>query len=223
MSQCLEVKVLCPAKWRRRTREAQGRHREVGSEGSVERMRGARNTNRIRGVTALGRVGTQPPSPPSTEGMFCKSSVYAQTVLRLTPGELQDALGSGVPRKLAEGGARLPDRPAAVSRGHSTYGAVGKARTVVKGSILRPVGPHARPGSRVESESWRRTPWQRMMLTLPNRRIRDPYVRWCGRGEAVRSPPIPIRANRDEHERQVGWSRTWSRTTKRIEIGKYSP
>ena len=24
------------------------------------------------------------------------------------------------------------------------------------------------------------------VLYLPNRRIRDPYVRWCGRGEAVR-------------------------------------
>jgi hypothetical protein len=47
MSQRSEVKVLCPARWRRRTREAQGRHREVGSEGSVERMRGARNTNLI--------------------------------------------------------------------------------------------------------------------------------------------------------------------------------
>ena len=155
MSQCLEVKVLCPAKWRRRTREAQGRHREVGSEGSVERMRGARNTNRIRGVTVLGRVGTQPQSPPSAEGLFCKSGVYAQTVLRLTPGELQDALGSGVPRKLAERGESLSDHPAAVSRGHSTYAGVGKARTVVKGSSLRPVGPHARPGFRGESESWR--------------------------------------------------------------------
>ena len=120
MSQCLEVKVLCPARWRRRTREAQGRHREVGSEGSVERTRGARNTNRIRGVTVLGRVGTQPQSPPSAKGLFCKSGVYARTGLRLTPGELRDALGSGVPRKLAEGGESFSDRPAAVSRGHST-------------------------------------------------------------------------------------------------------
>ena len=24
--------------------------------------------------------------------------------------------------------------------------------------------------------------------------VRDPYARWCGRGEAVRLPPIPIRA-----------------------------
>jgi hypothetical protein len=54
--------------WSRRTREAQGRHREVGSEGSVERRCGARDTNRIRGVVRSGRVGTQPQSPPSTAG-----------------------------------------------------------------------------------------------------------------------------------------------------------
>ena len=28
---------------------------------------------------------------------------------------------------------------------------------------------------------------------LPNRRICDLYVRWCGRGEVVRPLPIPIR------------------------------
>jgi len=135
MSQCLEVKVLCPARWRRRAREAQGRHREVGSEGSVERTRGARNTNRIRGVTVLGRVGTRPQSPPSAKGLFCKSGVDARTGLRLTPGELREALGSGVPRKVAEGGESFSDRPAAVSRGHSPYRLpIGKARTVAKGS-----------------------------------------------------------------------------------------
>ena len=25
-----------------------------------------------------------------------------------------------------------------------------------------------------------------------NRRVRDPYARWCGRGGAARLPPIPI-------------------------------
>jgi hypothetical protein len=30
-------------------------------------------------------------------------------------------------------------------------------------------------------------------LHPPNRRIRDPYVRWCGRAGAARFPPIPIR------------------------------
>jgi hypothetical protein len=54
-------------------------------------MRGTKNTNLIRGVTVLGPVGTQPPSPPSAEGLFCKSGVYAQTVVRLTPGELRSS------------------------------------------------------------------------------------------------------------------------------------
>jgi len=36
MHSSLEVKVLYPTWWRWRVSEAQGRHREVGSEGSVE-------------------------------------------------------------------------------------------------------------------------------------------------------------------------------------------
>src|SRR5919109_922356 len=60
--------LLSRCTWSRRTREAQGRHREVGSEGSVERTCGARDTNRIGGVVPLGRAGTQPQSPPSTTG-----------------------------------------------------------------------------------------------------------------------------------------------------------
>ncbi len=32
-----------------------------------------------------------------------------------------------------------------------------------------------------------------LWLYLPHRRIRDPNVRWGGRGEAVRSLPLPIR------------------------------
>ena len=56
--------------WSRRTREAPGRHREVGSEGRVERRCGARDTNRIRGVVRSGRVGTQPQSPPPTAGAY---------------------------------------------------------------------------------------------------------------------------------------------------------
>jgi hypothetical protein len=61
--------LLSRCAWSRRTREAQGRHREVGSEGSVERTCGARDTNRIRGVVQPGRAGTQPQSPPSTIGL----------------------------------------------------------------------------------------------------------------------------------------------------------
>jgi len=29
-------------------------------------------------------------------------------------------------------------------------------------------------------------------LTPSNRRVRDPYARWCGRGGTARCPPIPI-------------------------------
>ena len=61
--------LLSRYSWSRRTREAQGRHREVGSEGSVERTCGARDTNRIRGVVQSGRAGTQQQSPPSTIGL----------------------------------------------------------------------------------------------------------------------------------------------------------
>jgi len=47
MNDSLEVEVLCPAWWRRRTSEAQGRHREVGSEESVEQSRDPMDKNRI--------------------------------------------------------------------------------------------------------------------------------------------------------------------------------
>jgi hypothetical protein len=57
--------------WSRRTREAPGHHREVGSEGSVARRGGARDTNPIGGVGQSGRAGTPPHSPPSTSGRCC--------------------------------------------------------------------------------------------------------------------------------------------------------
>ena len=36
------------------------------------------------------------------------------------------------------------------------------------------------------------TPCRRPSLTPSNRRVRDPYARWCGRGGTARCPPIPI-------------------------------
>jgi len=47
MIDSLEVEVLYPVWWWRRISEAQGRHREVGSEGSVEQSRGPMDKNRI--------------------------------------------------------------------------------------------------------------------------------------------------------------------------------
>jgi hypothetical protein len=48
------------------------------------------------------------------------------------------------------------------------------------GAVLRSTGP-AEPGRSADRS-----------LSPPNRRIRDPYVRWCGRREIARSLPIPI-------------------------------
>jgi len=47
MIDSLEVEVLYPAWWRRRISEAQGRHREAASGGSVEQSRGPMDKNRI--------------------------------------------------------------------------------------------------------------------------------------------------------------------------------
>jgi voltage-gated sodium channel len=71
-------------------------------------------------------------------------------------------------------------------------------------------------------------------LNLPNRRIRDPYVQWCGRGEAVRPLPIPIRRQiqiGQQVTRQSGrprsrggvWSRVRMSRRCRNDIGSGSP
>src|SRR5713101_4685586 len=85
--------------WSRRTSEAQRRHREVRSEGSVERRCGATNRNRIRGVVRPGRVGTQPPSPPSTTGacFINPASMHRREydLPRETSGESWEVAGHG--------------------------------------------------------------------------------------------------------------------------------
>src|SRR4029450_7748222 len=95
-------------------------------------------------------------------GVLYKSGVYAPTGGRLTTGDLVCVLGRGGPRQLTRRGGNSSDSARGVSRRHSTGGHAGKARTVVKGSSLRPVVPHARPGLRVALESGRRTPWHRL-------------------------------------------------------------
>src|SRR5262249_2118550 len=39
---------------------------------------------------------------------------------------------------------------------------------------------------------------RRVLAKLSNRRGTDPYARWCGRGGAVRRPPIPINPSSSE-------------------------
>ena len=116
--------------WSRRTREAQGRHREEASEGSVERTCGTRNTNRIGGVVQPGRAGTQPQSPPSTSGLCFINSASMHGRYDNFTGGLPCASGSGVPRKLAEPGGSRVDPMGGVSRRHSRAQSGPKARTV---------------------------------------------------------------------------------------------
>ena len=104
--------------WSRRTSEAQGRHREVGSGGSVERMCGARDTNRIRGVVQPGRAGTQQQSPPSTIGLCFINPASMHRRYDSLPREI-----CGVSSWRTEGGVIPPDHLAEVSRGHSRPGA----------------------------------------------------------------------------------------------------
>jgi RNA-directed DNA polymerase len=66
----------------------------------------------------------------------------------------------------------------------------------------------ALPGSDVDGLGWPRLHrGSHRSLHPPNRRRRDPYGRWCGRGEVVRPPPIPIRClfnfnNRFHHDKE---------------------
>ena len=45
------------------------------------------------------------------------------------------------------------------------------------------------------------TPCRCPSSTPSNRRVRDPYARWCGRGGTARCPPIPMCA---QHVRSLG-------------------
>jgi len=56
MFDSLGVKVPCPAWWRWRAREAQGRRREAGSERSVDQRREPMNKNRMMRPTVWGEL-----------------------------------------------------------------------------------------------------------------------------------------------------------------------
>jgi hypothetical protein len=103
--------------WSRRTSEAPERRREVRSEGSVERMCGARNTNLIRGVARSGRAGMEQQSPPSTAERALSIRYLCIDATTTYPGRSALCPGTGLraeessltaPQKSAEGivGAR---------------------------------------------------------------------------------------------------------------------
>ena len=75
--------------------EAQGRHREVGSEGSAEQNRDLTYRNRIRGQA--GRAsGQRTAKPISIKGPEGKSGRCAGKTVKLTSGDLRRVRDSGL-------------------------------------------------------------------------------------------------------------------------------
>jgi hypothetical protein len=119
--------------WSRRTREAPGRHRAVGSAGRVERTCGARDTNPRGGVVPWGRAGPRPRRPPSTPDGAGYSGRLGTDGLTADRGSSAGCPQSGrraaassrtAAQQSAEGrGGRAPARlvrpPKAERRGHS--------------------------------------------------------------------------------------------------------
>ena len=114
MTDSSEVKVLYPARWRRRVSEAQGRRREAGSEGSVEQSRGPMDKNRIRGLP--GRTSERDVAKSAAiKGRGGKSGGDAAKAVGLTSGGLRRVRNSRTERV-----RKARDRGAEVSRGHSS-------------------------------------------------------------------------------------------------------
>jgi len=98
--------------------EAQGRRREAGSEGSVERKREPMNKNRIRGCP--GRTSQQVMTKStSIKGQGRKFGGCAWKIVRLTSGGLCRVETNACVRVSTEKIARSSDRGTEVSRGHS--------------------------------------------------------------------------------------------------------
>lgn len=178
--------------------------------------------NRIQGAN-LGRVAAVLRSPLSIERVKRRFGGCDRKVVGLTSGDLHVC-----PRGLG-GAARLFDRRAEVSRGHSRWRYSPKARTVpltrseevnerwtaelASDNQQRNSG-HGLPGDMTsEASNCRRRGlrrsskanvpvhqfMRRRRLDQPNRRVREPYARWCGRAGAARLPPIPIDERRSRY------------------------
>jgi hypothetical protein len=149
----------------RRTGEAPGRHRAGGAAGRVERTGGARATHRRRAVVPWGRAGPPLHSPPATIGR----GVLKRAPGRATGGHTGDGAARSGP------GTRTKRPPGGGASAGARRGRGRPRDSLVLGGACRAVS-----GARI------------MAGTPPNRRLRAPSGRWRGRGEAVRSPPIPI-------------------------------
>ena len=74
---------------------AQGRHREVGSEGSAEQNRDLTNRKRIRGIRRRDERATDR-EVPIHQGKGCRSGRCAGKAARLTRGDLRRVPESGL-------------------------------------------------------------------------------------------------------------------------------
>src|SRR5712692_5968629 len=146
MSDCWGVRVPCPG---RGGTEGQAKRKgvtvrwgvkEAWSKGAGRRTGTGYEVWYVRDEWARNHKVLHP-----QRNVLYKSGVYAPKGVRLTAGDLVGVLGSGGPRKLTRRGGIASDSARGVSRGHSTYAGVGKARTVVKVSNVWPARQHARP------------------------------------------------------------------------------
>ena len=104
MTDDLKVKVL-PGPGRRDRREAQGRDREVSSEGSVERTREPTNRNRMRGAAEQGELAENSEAL-AAKATWRKSGGCAGKAGTLTQGDLASRLKG----RRQHGGARSQQR-----------------------------------------------------------------------------------------------------------------
>jgi hypothetical protein len=100
-----------------KAREAQGRHREVGSEGSVYQRCEPTDRNWIRGAS-VGRVSVRSRSPyPSRANGVNPVAVHRKDMN--LPREIWDVSGADRGPSRTEGSVMASDRTPEVSRGHS--------------------------------------------------------------------------------------------------------
>jgi hypothetical protein len=99
-----------------KAREAQGRHREVGSEGSVDQRCEPTNRNWIGGVSA-GRVSVRSRSPYPSRANDVHPAVVHRQGMNL-PREACGVSGADRGPSRTKGPAMVLDRTPGVSRGH---------------------------------------------------------------------------------------------------------
>ena len=100
-----------------KARETQGRHREMGSEGSVDQRCEPTNRNWIRGAS-VGRVSVRSRSPYPSRTNGVNPAVVHRQDMNL-PREIWDVSEADRGPSRTEGSVMASDRTPEVSRGHS--------------------------------------------------------------------------------------------------------